>query len=146
MIIHKWISYDGSELVPMTDVKINLTLPYSWCTCAVWMKDCFEELHSQFVGLGVEFMRTDNEPHVSYGFPNVWRLLADAAFPVLLNQLSKAWELRSKGFYEIDTQWEWAVECSPWSGLVPVGPLRHVAIGRGFGSPSLELLGEGGEM
>jgi hypothetical protein len=28
MIIHKWISSDGSELVPTTDVKINLTLPY----------------------------------------------------------------------------------------------------------------------
>jgi hypothetical protein len=27
MIIHKWISSDGSELVPTTDVKINLTLP-----------------------------------------------------------------------------------------------------------------------
>jgi broad-specificity NMP kinase len=25
MIIHKWISSDGSELVPTTDVKINLT-------------------------------------------------------------------------------------------------------------------------
>jgi hypothetical protein len=24
MIIHKWISSDGSELVPTTDVKINL--------------------------------------------------------------------------------------------------------------------------
>jgi hypothetical protein len=28
MIIHNWISSDGSELVPTTDVKINLTLPY----------------------------------------------------------------------------------------------------------------------
>jgi hypothetical protein len=28
MIIHIWISSDGSELVPTTDVKINLTLPY----------------------------------------------------------------------------------------------------------------------
>jgi hypothetical protein len=27
MIIHKWISSDGSELVPTTDVKVNLTLP-----------------------------------------------------------------------------------------------------------------------
>jgi hypothetical protein len=25
MIIHKWISSDGSELVPTTDVKINIT-------------------------------------------------------------------------------------------------------------------------
>jgi hypothetical protein len=28
MKIHKWISSDGSELVPTTDVKVNLTLPY----------------------------------------------------------------------------------------------------------------------
>jgi hypothetical protein len=28
MIIHKWISSDGSELVPTTDVKINHTLSY----------------------------------------------------------------------------------------------------------------------
>jgi hypothetical protein len=28
MIIHKWISTNGSELVPTSDVKINLTLPY----------------------------------------------------------------------------------------------------------------------
>jgi hypothetical protein len=27
MIIHTWISFHGSELVPTTDVKINLTLP-----------------------------------------------------------------------------------------------------------------------
>jgi hypothetical protein len=26
MIIHKWISSDGSELVPTTDVKINFTV------------------------------------------------------------------------------------------------------------------------
>jgi hypothetical protein len=26
-MIHKWISSDGSELVPTTDVKTNLTLP-----------------------------------------------------------------------------------------------------------------------
>jgi hypothetical protein len=29
MLIHKWISSDGSELVSTTDVQINLTLPYS---------------------------------------------------------------------------------------------------------------------
>jgi hypothetical protein len=29
MIIHKWISSDGSELVPTTDIKINLILPYT---------------------------------------------------------------------------------------------------------------------
>jgi hypothetical protein len=27
VIFHKWISSDGSELVPTTDVKFNLTLP-----------------------------------------------------------------------------------------------------------------------
>jgi hypothetical protein len=26
MVVHKWISSDGSELVPTTDVKINLTI------------------------------------------------------------------------------------------------------------------------
>jgi hypothetical protein len=32
MIFHKWISSDGSEMVPTTDVKINLTLPYLYCS------------------------------------------------------------------------------------------------------------------
>jgi hypothetical protein len=27
MIIHEWISSDGSEMVPTTDIKIKLTLP-----------------------------------------------------------------------------------------------------------------------
>jgi hypothetical protein len=34
MIIHKWISSDGSELVPTTDVKINLT--YLYCRVCVF--------------------------------------------------------------------------------------------------------------
>jgi hypothetical protein len=35
MIIHKWISSDGSELLPTTDVQINLTLPYTSCQCTM---------------------------------------------------------------------------------------------------------------
>jgi hypothetical protein len=37
MIIHKWISSDGSELVPTTDVEINLTLP-SYLACNIACK------------------------------------------------------------------------------------------------------------
>jgi hypothetical protein len=35
MIIQKWISSDGSELVPTTDVKINLTLPVLECEWSI---------------------------------------------------------------------------------------------------------------
>jgi hypothetical protein len=41
MIIHKWISSDGSELVPTTDIKINLTLPSLAVNC---FSDPFDDI------------------------------------------------------------------------------------------------------
>jgi hypothetical protein len=43
MIIHKWISSDGSELDPTTDFKINFTLPilcYSQSTARPKRRPC----------------------------------------------------------------------------------------------------------
>jgi hypothetical protein len=47
MIIHKWISSDGSELVPITDVKMNLTLPNSYWVIVKHSDSAISQVESQ---------------------------------------------------------------------------------------------------